>query len=200
MSIIKIGRSPTNQIILNHPQVSGTHAQITIISPNTLLIEDLGSANGTFINDLRIKRCIISNNDIVKIANVKIDLTPYFANNNKPAAPAEKKDNANDYTIEFAKLADIYEHYEQTKQQIKKGVTFKQTAVRAGFSLLPFVGNAIAIAVCATINEDEKLNALEKEFKINYVCPKCKTFLGYLPFEAVAAKKSCMSCKAIWVK
>lgn len=197
MSVVKIGRHPANQIVLAYPQVSGTHAQLTTISPNTLLLEDLGSANGTFVNGLRVKRCIVGPDDVVKIANIKLDLSVHFAA--KPAPPPQAAaSSAPNYTAEFAKLADVYEHYEQTRQQVKKGVVMKQTAIRAGLALLPFVGNAIAIAVCAGISEDEKLNALDKEFKINYVCPKCKNFLGYMPFEAVAAKKNCLYCKAIW--
>ena len=50
------------------------------------------------------------------------------------------------------------------------------------------------------INPQEKIFALTEEFKINYVCPKCKRFLGDLPWQNLANQKKCVACKATWVK
>ena len=37
-----------------------------------------------------------------------------------------------------------------------------------------------------------------KQFMIDYVCPKCGNFLGYVPFEALANKSVCSFCKCKW--
>ena len=44
-----VGRSPSSDIELNDPYVSATHARFTLQGPS-LMLEDLGSANGTLVN------------------------------------------------------------------------------------------------------------------------------------------------------
>ena len=43
----------------------------------------------------------------------------------------------------------------------------------------------------------EKLN---QQFQIDYVCPKCKQFLGFTPFEGLKNRGQCSACKSKWVK
>jgi hypothetical protein len=50
---ISIGRNPDNQIVIEDPMVSRYHARLTW-QGNTFVLEDLGSANGTWVNDARI--------------------------------------------------------------------------------------------------------------------------------------------------
>lgn len=49
MRLIKIGRSPSNDIVINSEFVGSHHADITILDSGEILIEDKGSKNGTFI-------------------------------------------------------------------------------------------------------------------------------------------------------
>ena len=44
-----------------------------------------------------------------------------------------------------------------------------------------------------------KMEALNKQFMIDYVCPKCGNFLGFVPFESLENKKQCNFCKCKWV-
>jgi ABC-type multidrug transport system ATPase subunit/pSer/pThr/pTyr-binding forkhead associated (FHA) protein len=50
---ISIGRTPDNQIVVNHPQVSSKHAQI-VKAGDQLFLEDRGSANGTYVRGQRL--------------------------------------------------------------------------------------------------------------------------------------------------
>jgi ABC-type multidrug transport system ATPase subunit len=52
-NVISIGRTPDNQIVVAHAQVSSKHAQI-VKQGNELFIQDLGSANGTFVRGQRV--------------------------------------------------------------------------------------------------------------------------------------------------
>ncbi len=52
-TVISIGRTPDNQIVVNHPQVSAKHAHI-VKAGNQLFLEDRGSANGTFVRGQRL--------------------------------------------------------------------------------------------------------------------------------------------------
>ncbi|MCP5158050.1 MAG: sigma 54-dependent Fis family transcriptional regulator [Gammaproteobacteria bacterium] len=55
---VRIGTSPDNDVVLTDRAVSRRHAEIHM-TPNGLLLRDLGSTNGTFINDVRITEAYI---------------------------------------------------------------------------------------------------------------------------------------------
>lgn len=50
---LRIGRSDSNDVVLATPQVSRQHAQLTLDN-HQLYVQDLGSANGTFVNGKRL--------------------------------------------------------------------------------------------------------------------------------------------------
>lgn len=52
-STTSIGRDPGNQVVVNDPQISRQHARITP-QGGLMVLEDLGSTNGTTVNGLRI--------------------------------------------------------------------------------------------------------------------------------------------------
>ena len=66
-----IGRDPECDVVINDRQVSRYHARFNR-SDNGVLIEDLGSKNGTFINGKRIEEPVVLNdNDLIQIALVQ---------------------------------------------------------------------------------------------------------------------------------
>ena len=194
-----IGRNADNQIPIAQPQVSGRHAVVTVVSDNILVLEDVGSSNGTFVNGVRVKRLLIKPTDRVVVGNVPLNLQSLFGSACGPTTPPKPKDGPNDFTDDFAELQDVYEAYRRTKLHIQRGDLTVSTALRAGLALIPFVGCALGIVVCGAISDKEKEFALNEEFQINYVCPKCKRFLGFLPWQNLANQKRCTACKTIWV-
>jgi len=48
---VRIGRGSNNEIVLRDFSVSRSHATIRLNADGTWTIEDLGSTNGTFVND-----------------------------------------------------------------------------------------------------------------------------------------------------
>lgn len=65
----KIGRLSTNSLQLLWPCVSGVHAEI-VDSRNGLMLRDLGSTNGTFVNGERITdKILLKESDVVQFAN-----------------------------------------------------------------------------------------------------------------------------------
>lgn len=66
---LAIGRTSDNQIVVNDPLASRKHARL-IAGSEGLTIEDLGSANGTFVNGHRQQRTVLRERDIITIGNI----------------------------------------------------------------------------------------------------------------------------------
>src|SRR5262245_49456211 len=61
------GRAPSNTLALAEalfPHVSNHHARITLDGDGAPVVEDLGSRNGTFVNDTRVQRALLRDGDI----------------------------------------------------------------------------------------------------------------------------------------
>ena len=69
-SVMRIGRDPENEIVIDHPQVSRNHARLTWQS-NQVFIEDVGSSNGTFVNRIRLASAQrLNNGDVIGLGGV----------------------------------------------------------------------------------------------------------------------------------
>ena len=62
---IMVGRDRTCAIVLTHPAVSRRHARITL-SGREFVLEDLQSANGTYVNNTRVERAKLKAGDVVR--------------------------------------------------------------------------------------------------------------------------------------
>ena len=65
-----IGRQQ-GDIVLQDSTISRMHARI-LMTNGQFYIEDLGSTNGTFVNERRITSSVLSNNDTVRLGNVSL--------------------------------------------------------------------------------------------------------------------------------
>jgi ABC-type multidrug transport system ATPase subunit len=73
---LTIGRAPTNDHVIDHPMVSGKHAVLTLKDAGWVL-EDLGSANGTFFNGERVTApTVIGLDDRIQVGPVRLRLAP----------------------------------------------------------------------------------------------------------------------------
>lgn len=78
MKIFSIGRDSNNEIILDNNFVSRKHAQLLISDNAQVMIKDLGSSNGTFVNGNKIKECHLKSGDTVKCAAVYLNWSQYI--------------------------------------------------------------------------------------------------------------------------
>jgi len=62
---IMVGRDRTCSVVLAHPAVSRRHARITM-SGGAFTLEDLKSANGTYVNNTRIDKAVLKPGDVVR--------------------------------------------------------------------------------------------------------------------------------------
>lgn len=63
--IMNVGRDPGNEIVINHPQISRQHARL-MRQGGLMVLEDLDSRNGTFVNGIRLATPhTLANGDVV---------------------------------------------------------------------------------------------------------------------------------------
>ncbi|HUI75588.1 MAG TPA: FHA domain-containing protein [Candidatus Acidoferrum sp.] len=71
---VSIGRSPDNDLAVDNLAVSNYHARV-YYEAGRLVVEDLDSLNGTFVNDLRIERATLHDGDSIWVGKhrIKVD-------------------------------------------------------------------------------------------------------------------------------
>ncbi len=205
--IIKIGRSNKNTIIVDieHRKISREHAEIIKIGEEEYLIKDLNSTHGTFVNDNRIKQTQLTKDCKLQLADFEIDIDSLLlkidsVDFNKQIEYT-KILKQKEILAKFDKLENIYEQYKKDKRKIERGGGLKKTGLRAVLALIPFIGNAIGIMLGHTIDVRKQLDDLNEQFKIDYVCPICYKFFGFIePFENIKKRGYCGRgrCNAKW--
>ena len=83
---IRVGRSSANDLILDDPSVSRKHAFLTLFQDG-LVVHDIGSSNGTFIEGEAISLCKLDKNQSIMFGNVFCKLIE----TESPKAPDVKK-------------------------------------------------------------------------------------------------------------
>ena len=79
---LTIGRSPDNAVIIDNPAVSGHHARVFSES-GAVILEDLNSTNGTFVNGQSTTRRVLRSGDVVLIGKHQL----MFENTQEWSAP-----------------------------------------------------------------------------------------------------------------
>jgi len=70
-AILNIGRSRDNDIVLDNLAVSRNHCRIRLVD-GKFLLTDLNSANGTFVNGVRITKAEVMDEDIISVGKHKL--------------------------------------------------------------------------------------------------------------------------------
>ena len=73
-----LGRHPYNDIVIDNPAVSSEHAAFEV-KPTEVLIEDLDSTNGTFVNGQRVSRRVLKDGDNIVVGRCRIAFSASFA-------------------------------------------------------------------------------------------------------------------------
>ena len=74
-STLRVGRHPFNELSLGDPGLSRYHCWI-MVKDGAPCVEDLASANGTFVNGERIRaRRALKAGDIIRVGSTEIVLT-----------------------------------------------------------------------------------------------------------------------------
>jgi pSer/pThr/pTyr-binding forkhead associated (FHA) protein len=72
---VTIGRTASNDIQIDNVAVSAHHARI-VKDGRYYVIEDLNSTNGTFVNEKKITRSVLKENDVITIGKHSLVMIP----------------------------------------------------------------------------------------------------------------------------
>lgn len=83
MQQIKIGKAPTNDIVINDKTVSREHLVVFIDDDKNVFITDLGSTNGTYVNGVRIEESVkLETLDVLRVGNSLVEWPQFLISNN----------------------------------------------------------------------------------------------------------------------
>jgi type II secretory pathway predicted ATPase ExeA/pSer/pThr/pTyr-binding forkhead associated (FHA) protein len=108
---VTIGRSSLADIVVHNEYTSNFHA-LLLFHADALVLVDLNSANGTFVNSVAVKNALLSSDDIISIANHRIKVVD---------APSADLDHYSaESTGDTMKMKTLTEMREQKKMRITR--------------------------------------------------------------------------------
>ena len=69
-----VGRAPASKFMIKAPLVSRLHCRLAA-SPTDLIVEDLGSTNGTFVNERRVQKAALKDGDSLRLGDVVLSVS-----------------------------------------------------------------------------------------------------------------------------
>ena len=131
-----LGRSAACNIVAEASAVSKMHARIERTSLE-LIIEDLGSANGTFVNGVQQRTALLSNGDTIALAGVESyrvevrrgDVKSTTSGRHRLAAPAERKQQSfpQNWKTRFDWDVDEFQKFAE-RIRLERGLTLAPAA------------------------------------------------------------------------
>jgi len=199
--------------------VGRKHARI-IRKPDGIYIEDLDSANGTFVNGKSVSLKKISASDKIMLGGVNY----YELNLEKVLKLLPMSDE--EFRAKFLQLKQVYDNYQKGKVRIQSESQGKMMLKRSlpmalpGLLMLiiPFfldrsnpkinliiqMSGGILSAMSMVLGSiwasksmakmPERLNDLRERFLVEYVCPNCGLDFGERPWENIRRQGKCKAC------
>lgn len=195
MEKIKVGRSSKNDVTYTDPSISNYHLEVEFKSYSEYIISDLGSTNGTYVNDLNISSSSLKVTDKLTLGSLDFSTKDFFDDINKFV-----KKNKSDFNEEYKKVMRLFEQYQGRKNSIVKPpllptvlklgsgiviilvLVFYENKIPGG-NIYPFIMAVGLIPVVVNmlsnsqVKKSEKLDLLKLEFEDRLVCPKCQSTL-----------------------
>lgn len=69
-----LGRATRSDFVVDVPLVSRFHCRLTVSPEGALDVQDLGSTNGTFVNDSRVERVALHQGDRLRVGRVEFSV------------------------------------------------------------------------------------------------------------------------------
>ncbi len=211
---LSIGRDPQADIVIQDSTVSKFHAVLTIRYYDDMEIEDSGSSNGTFINERRIKKSMLTAEDKLRLGDVKPDMKVFF-----DQIFEKYKASKNDFSREYLEMLLKFKKYQKQKDALinqPKGPVLMRIAITivilgilgffpdiipnanmrfllmASVSLISVLSSLVSPSVA---KKNEALDKLRLKYEDILVCPKCKIRLINNNYTYYEGRKRCTNDK-----
>ncbi len=69
-AIKTVGRAPRADFVVDAPLVSRLHCRLTL-QDDGVLVEDLESTNGTFVNGQRVSKSLLASGDLLRVGRME---------------------------------------------------------------------------------------------------------------------------------
>jgi len=102
-SIVTIGRSLDNDVVVNDTRVSRHHAQLRRRA-GRYVVYDMGSSGGTQVNGDRVSECLLQPGDVINLAGIQII---YGEDNPTPPSPPGPQDTPPLPSVKSQDLSDV---------------------------------------------------------------------------------------------
>jgi hypothetical protein len=218
MEPFTIGRNEKNHLALNHKTVSGVHAEVEISDDfKSFVLKDLDSSNGTKVNGRRIVTKILQKKDNIAFGETKILGKELLAKVNKYVLK-----NRQDFSQEFSQLSSVEKNYKSKKDSIRKYFRLQSLVIRILITAIVILvinyipnidqelkkiltisaglfGTVLATLSASEKKQNERLEELQDNYYVNFVCPKCKMDLSKRSWNYWKLQEKCPKCKCDWV-
>jgi pSer/pThr/pTyr-binding forkhead associated (FHA) protein len=71
---VVVGREPASGVCIEHESISRKHCQFSLNGEGALVIKDLNSLNGIYVDDNRVKQTILMPKQIVQIGALRLQV------------------------------------------------------------------------------------------------------------------------------
>ncbi len=217
MEAFTIGRNEKNHLALNHKTVSGVHAEVEISEDfKSFLLKDLDSSNGTRVNGRRIVTKNLQKKDKIEFGEEKILGKDLISQVEKYVLK-----NRQDFSEEFGNLKLVERNFKTKKDSIRKYFKLQSLGIRILITAFVIVlinvlkiereiktiltisagllGTVLATLSASEKKQNERLEELQDEFYLNFLCPKCKMDLSKRSWNYWKNQEKCPKCKCDWV-
>lgn len=111
----RLGRSQTVDVVLTAPGVSKEHLEL-VVSGDKILVNDLQSSNGTFVNGTRVKGALIRPGDKIGVHHILFEVVPAATRSMVPVANTQAP-NSQLPTVSSSGFGQVSDHMHESHAQ-----------------------------------------------------------------------------------
>ena len=90
-----VGRDSNCQVCIDHPSISRQHCQFSLNGEGTLVVKDLESTNGIYVDDKRIKHAALMPGQVLQIGALQLHVEFTSGGGPVPKLGSKPKGNVN---------------------------------------------------------------------------------------------------------
>ena len=212
MKAFTIGSDSNCNLVIRDKTVSGVHCELEKLDDGTVAIKDLDSSNGTFINDRRIRKTILSESDELQLGDkslVALDVINSFS--------SYYLEHKSDFRKEYQELLLNFKEFQDKKDKIidkPKTALYARVVIIIVLIILFFINQengdmlyvlfiisaALITIVSGLFNrsptkKNEELDKLTLAYEDTLVCPKCSSYMLNHGYSYWKGKTTCNNGK-----